>query len=342
MPDLSKLSLDELIQLRAMILTLCEAGKVIALEGAGVTFDLTPGQPALIVTPFEMPQLPKTERAARFVLTHDLWPPKPERKTVAPALAEPPPAVPDADGAAVEPAPAVALTAAGADAPDPEPEPEPEPMAQDVSDLGPAAPPPAAVVEPSPAARATAAGEQANKFAPGAKWSDEDQSRLVQMVAERMHKGQSRAAAAQQVAASFGRPPTAVEQIAKTRLAGRISQALAVLARTPAAPSAKMQGAEPPASPKPNPKVPAELADVARHLLHVTPCGKWTPELDRELIRLSEEAGWPLHEVCLDLDVTSQQAQQRLSVLTKARVFKRAEVWAAMVAVGYGADTEAA
>lgn len=96
---------------------------------------------------------------------------------------------------------------------------------------------------------------------------------------------------------------------------------------------------KPPAPPARD--VPAELRPVAAHLRGVTPFGKWTPDLDRELMRLAEEARWPLHEICLELGFSTAQAQQRFSALTRANAYRRAEVWAAMQAIGYGEAAKA-
>ena len=100
------------------------------------------------------------------------------------------------------------------------------------------------------------------------------------------------------------------------------------------------QVAVPPVMPRPvtvPPDLPAELRPIAAHLAEMTPFGRWTAARDRDLFRLAEESRWPLHEICLDLEVSTAQAQQRFSVLTGGAKFKRAEVWAAMQAVGYGA-----
>lgn len=88
--------------------------------------------------------------------------------------------------------------------------------------------------------------------------------------------------------------------------------------------------------PLPRAPIPAELREVVAHLREVTPFGKFTPQLDRDMLDLAEELRWPMGEICLELRISSQQAQARLSTLTKAGAFKRAQVHAAMVAMGYG------
>lgn len=381
MPDLSKLSLDDLIQLRAMMMTLVEAGKAIARECPGVSFDLTPGRPARIITLFQMPNFAAhveleakldgmIDRQIATIQQNEIvieglaesLDAYHRRKMVdpwAPVFAAPdlpkdetsPPAVPDATGAAVEPAPAVALTAAGAD--DETADALAKACADEDPDLDPVAPPPALVVEPTPAARATAAGEAASKFAPGPPWSEAEKTRLVDLVVTGMLAGQTRHAAATAASAEFDRSIATVQQIVKTRLSQRIEAEFQErAARKPDLVPAPEP--EPTLAPEPTPKpapavdrartaavVPFKLRDVAQHLAGVTPFGKWTPQLDRDLIRLAEDAKWPLHELCLELQMTTQQAQQRLSVLTKGQTFKRAEVWAAMQAMGYGLGSEA-
>lgn len=380
MPDLSKLSLDELIQMRAMIMTLCEAGKTLALEGDGVVFDLTPGRAARIVTPFQVPEF-----GAQQTQLEAMTATPPEEVDVqaivnavfadmdraAQLKLNSPPAVPDADGAAVEPAPAVVQDAAGADATPYDGLDFPDagcPVAA-VPDLDPVAPPPAAVVEPSPAARATVAGDV--DPAKPAPWTAEEDDRLVQLVAEAMADGEKLNRAAAAAANVLGRPEEGTKYRVYNKVKDRVYDALAQLKKpaaeqnapkpaevpggavavgsaggggqpAPGAPKAEPKPVPKPPAPKPPANLPPELASAAAHLRSVTPFGKWTPALDRDLLRQLEDLRWPLHEVCLDLGVTTVQAQQRLHTLTKGKALKHAEIWAAMQAMGYGLSDEVA
>lgn len=84
-------------------------------------------------------------------------------------------------------------------------------------------------------------------------------------------------------------------------------------------------------------QIPPELRDVVAHLRSVQPFGPWTPARDREMLDYAEDMRWPLGDICLEMKVSTAQAQQRLSTLTKGQLYKRAQVHAAMVAMGYGA-----
>lgn len=352
-PELSSLSLDDLIQMRAMIMTLVEAGKTIALEGHGVTFDLTPGQSARITTPFQMPALPMqghVRKPSPYELLKDLHRPLPVPVTPRPTFTgidwakqsdpTPPPAVPDADGAAVEPAPAVVSTAAGADAADVDGETVkvPDDIIAEIQSADEVA------IEDDGGDPGPVLVEDSTKHPTGPRWTEAEDQQLVAAVAQSMADGLKMQRAAILAARDLSRPEQGTAYRCKTVLSTRIYDALAALKS--GADKSKKASAElvlPPKAPVYDlEKVPSDLLPVATHLASVTPFGKWTPDRDWDLIRLAEELKWPMHEICPELAVTSQQAQQRLSTLTKGQAFKRAEVWAAMQAMGYGATGEAA
>lgn len=323
MTRLDALTLHDLTELRALLLALCEAGKVIDLHLPGVSFDLTPGRAVTIRTPFEMPAiipvehsgpetrieiLPSTLTAAEQI---EIW----RRGRMREAGVDPdlPPEAEAGPEPEDDPEPVVVIEVDDLVAEEAAPLPTPDSMAPvELPDL------PEPEPEPEPEAEAHEdRGRQA--------WSDAEEERLVLMVAEAMAAGKSRHAAAAEAAGVLGRPVTAVRWRCANPLAARIEAALA--------------GDAPPLPPEePRPVLPEALHPVAAHLRGLAPFGRWTPDLDRDLLRLAEEARWRLHEICLELGVSSAQAQQRLSTLTKAQAFKRAEVWAAMQAIGYGEE----
>lgn len=324
MPDLNKLTLNDLIALRGALLTLAEAGKVLEMQMPGVTFDLTPGQDVRVHVPYLMPRLTGAAQPVGAIAPLDEQIRRRIQEQQVAMLAaqedEPPsPAPSPAPMFQSAPRPAQERRLAGLDVKAfvdqvmrevdgaeavPAPEPAPEP----------AAPAPECAAEPEAAPAPEA-------IAPNAPFSaDEDQVILMQMKAA-MDAGQSKAAGIRAAAAQLGRS----EKSVNARFYG-------TLAKSPAPPP------EMPAPAKPARPVPAELAEVAAHLRQVTPFGKWTPGLDRRLIELAEDARWPLHEICLELEISTAQAQQRFSTLTKAQAFKRAQIWAAMQAMGYGAE----
>lgn len=396
---LSSMSMNHLLWLKSVLRDLSDIGERILDCDIVPEFDLTPGQVVSVrlgdLMVFAEPELTNAEMAAQAFAAQqkqfDAMTATPPEEVDVQAIVNavfadmdraaqlkqnPPPAVPDADGAAVEPAPAVVVPTAGADAtpydgldfPDAgaaEDAPDPVPS------LDPVAPPPAAVVEPSPAARATVAGDV--DPAKPAPWTAEEDDRLVQLVAEAMADGEKLNRAAAAAANVLGRPEEGTKYRVYNKVKDRVYDALGQLKKptaeqTTPEPARQLAGADavgraggasqpapgaPKAEPKPAPKPPApkaapvppadlppELASAAAHLRSVTPFGKWTPTMDRDLLRELVDLRWPLHEVCLDLGVSTIQAHQRLHTLTKGKALKNAEIWAAMQALGYGVGAE--
>lgn len=327
MPDLNKLTLNDLIALRGALLTLAEAGKVLEMHIPGVTFDLTPGQDVRVTVPYLMPRLTGAAQPVGTIAPLDEQIRRRIQEQQVALLAaqedEPPSPAPMFQSA---PRPAQERRLAGLDVKAfvdqvmrevDGAEAASEPAAE------PAAPEPECAAEPAPEAENDPAPEGLPANVPFS--ADEDQVILMQMKAA-MDAGQSKAAGIRAAAAQLGRS----EKSVNARFYG-------TLAKSPAPPP-EMPAPAKPAPAKPARPVPAELAEVAAHLRQVTPFGKWTPGLDRRLIELAEDARWPLHEICLELEISTAQAQQRFSTLTKAQAFKRAQIWAAMQAMGYGAE----
>lgn len=305
--DLSRLSLNDLDYMSALLVSMTEAGRILADGGMDPLFNLTAETPVIrlggVSFARRVPE-PMEAQIKRLIAVQEC------AGTPAPIVVKTDLVAPDP---VPEEAPEVDTPQGNMPAPDPVPDPAPEVAAQEAPKR---------------------AAEEATKKPP--PWTDAEERDFVAEVAKLMARGKSQASACGEVAMRIGRPV----QGAIWRANNKLREALtAELRRLKMPPPKAPDAAE--ACTLDLAKAPAELRSVAAHLATVKPFAKWTPGLDRELLDLCEDKKWPLHEVCLELQVSTTQAQQRLAMLTKANTFKRAEVHAAIVAIGYGAEDAA-
>lgn len=159
-----------------------------------------------------------------------------------------------------------------------------------------------------------------------ARWTDDEDARLVtevanRMVIDRMTKG----AAIAEVAAMLGRPKDGSEYRLNTKLKQDLSAALGAL-----------RAAEPPTAPIAPTLSPiaATLSPIEEHLLAMPTKGGWTLEMDMDLLQLAEN-GWAIPEIATELGKDGKAVAERFDLLTgydretKTRKWKRADLLAA-------------
>jgi hypothetical protein len=354
--NLDNLKLNGLKYLAAMLRCVSEAGEILTRAGLDPTFDCTPGCDIVIHTGWTMPGL-------------EADPPEPvEENMFDSAVTLSPSTLKHIDGHPIEawtgPSfdqdPDKYARAAGLVAQSPSPaaaEPEqPEPE-RDVSE---ASPEPAG--EGTGAARECAAPVTLDP-APLAQgvWSAEEDTLLIETCAWQMfHAGLSLNAAAEIAAGVLQRPVQGTQFRAKAGLKGRIMARLAErkagnnvenMIAIPAGPpvtdpvrtetvnegpeDAKGAQALPQAASEPvvagtgSPLNLHGLTELETHVSQVKRDKVWTLQRDRDLLHFAI-AGWPDHEIALELSVPLAEIKPRFNVLTRARTFKRDYVLAAL------------
>lgn len=208
--------------------------------------------------------------------------------------------------------------------------------------------------------------DAAPKSRPNA-WTDDEEAKAVELVAIRLAYGDTQQKALADAASQIGRPLPGFQfkcRSLKPRIRARLTELQATMAED--APKLIEPKQPDPETPDPAPvhssrdagglgggdatSSPAEpvvqakdapgavvpgagaspYAAILEHLSSLKPDPKWPFEKDRELIQLAEELRWPMDDICLEMQITSDDAKKRFAILTRDKTISRADLWAAM------------
>lgn len=191
---------------------------------------------------------------------------------------------------------------------------------------------PAPVPPPIPAAAGGAGPTGAEPAAKGAPWTEDENARAVQLVAQWIDTGMTKGAAIAAAAAELGRPASGLEFRLKTALRDALAAELDREPSEPAPPADPAPGPAdepaPPAEPgppaDPAPDIDPELDPLAAHLA-ARPMKGWSLADDADLMHLAE-LGWTPPEIAIELNRPGDAIKARFEVLTGNRRFARAQV----------------
>lgn len=297
---LDHLRLHRLEQLAKLLILLADTGTALQAEGVEPIYDLTPGQPVRMTLSARMPSY----GAPGIDVQADDGPP-----AAPPALAK---LMRDhaqccnADGSfsfpSTETEPAGLAEPGGA-----------TPEAGNPSPVPVVAKAPAPVPPPTPAAAGGDGPTGAEPATKGAPWTDDEDARAVQLVAQWIDTGMTKGAAIAAAAAELGRPAPGLEFRLKTKL--REALAAELDREAPADPATEND---------------PELDPLAAHLA-ARPMKGWTLADDANLMELAE-MNWAPPEIAVELGRPGDAIKARFDLLTgldsetKTRRFARADV----------------
>lgn len=155
-------------------------------------------------------------------------------------------------------------------------------------------------------------------------WSNLELSQVFEAGVEALMAGRALTSAAQPLADALGRTVAACQKQLKLARE-RIEERAAELTPRPADPEPAADPAPPPAAARVQHNLPTD--DLQSHLNAHVATGGWTAADDLRLFDLSE-TGWPVHEVALEIEKSSDEVKRRFDLLTdeKGCKFPRADV----------------